>query len=971
MNGFDLIREERIDEINATAREYRHEKTGARILSMLTKDTNKVFGITFRTPPSDSTGVAHILEHSVLCGSKKYPVKEPFVELLKGSVQTFLNAFTYPDKTCYPVASENLKDFYNLMDVYLDAVFYPHITDQIFQQEGWHYELESPDAPLTYKGVVYNEMKGAYSNPEDVLSELSQQVLFPDNTYGCDSGGDPKHIPGLTYRQLKDFHTSLYHPSNSYIYFYGDDDPEERLRRINDYLNSFEARDPNSSIEEQGPLAEPIRMVRKYDPGEEGNGDARCMFSINWLWPRITDADANLALGILAYTLIGTSAGPLRKALIDSGLGEDLTGPGFAGYLLQIYFGTGLRGIRSDDIEPVEKLIWTTLESLAKDGIDREILEASFNTFEFRMRESNSGGFPRGLSYMLSALNFWLYDGDPLEPLKFEGPLQRVRSSFDNDQRFFEKLIEDNFLNNTHRAVVIMEPEAGYSRLEENAETEKLAKVRSTLTDSDKQKIIADTESLIEMQEAPDSLEALATIPALGREDVSDKNKIIPIEEDEAGSVPVYTHDLFTNGILYLDIGFNLAGLPKHLLPYLSLFSTAILEMGTAREDFVSLSNRIGKNTGGIGASPFCSSVRGAQDPACHLIVRGKAVLSKTKDLLDILRDVFTIPKLDHRDRFKQIVLEEKAEFEASIIPGGSGIADTRLRSGFSISDWVSEQFRGVSQLFFLRELENKVDEDWDQIHRDLEQIREFVITKNRLLLNVTLPRDDWQRIKPEFSSFVGDLPSSNGGHAGPSWSTGSNPAHEGLTIPAKVNYVTKGINLFDQGYNLHGSISAVTNLLRAGYLWEKVRVLGGAYGANCGMDPRNGVFSFTSYRDPNLDDTVSVYDAAASFLQEIELSSDELTKSVIGAIGKLDSYRLPDALGYTSMVRRLVGETDETLQEYREQLLSTTAKDVCAFGEILSALGREGTVVAVGAHETLSAATSIFGDPPNLTRIL
>jgi len=971
MNGFDLIREERIDEINATAREYRHQKTGARILSMLTKDTNKVFGITFRTPPSDSTGVAHILEHSVLCGSRKYPVKEPFVELLKGSVQTFLNAFTYPDKTCYPVASENLKDFYNLMDVYLDAVFYPNITDEIFQQEGWHYELESPDSPLTYKGVVYNEMKGAYSNPEDVLSELSQQVLFPDNTYGCDSGGDPKHIPDLTYRQLKDFHTTLYHPSNSYIYFYGDDDPDERLRRIDEYLNNFEARDANSLIPEQKQLTEPIRLLRKYDPGEEANGDARCMFSVNWLWPKITDADTNLALGILAYTLIGTSAGPLRKALIDSGLGEDLTGPGFAGYLLQIYFGTGLRGLVAEDIESAEKLIWTTLEDLAKDRIDREVLEASFNTFEFRMRESNSGGYPRGLSYMLSALNFWLYDGDPLEPLKFEKPLRRVRQSFDTDPRFFEKLIEENFLNNPHRAVVIMEPEAGYSRLEEEAETEKLAQIRATFTDEDRRKIVANTESLIEMQETPDSPEALATIPALQRKDVSDHNKIIPIEDEEAGTIPVYTHDLFTNGILYLDIGFDLAGLPQRLLPYLPLFSSAILEMGTEKEDFVSLSNRIGKNTGGIGCSTLCSSVRNSRDPACRLIIRGKSVFSKTKDLLDILRDVFTIPKLGDRDRFKQIVLEEKAEFEASIIPGGSGIADTRLRSGFSLADWASEQFRGVSQLFFLRELEGRIQDEWEDIHRDLQQIREFVLTKERLLLNVTLPRADWNRIKPDICSFVGDLPTSSRGTAGESWRIDCQTAHEGLTIPAKVNYVAKGINLFAHGYDLHGSISAVTNLLRAGYLWEKIRVLGGAYGANCGMDPRNGVFSFTSYRDPNLDNTVNAYDESAAYLREMELSSDELTKSVIGAIGKMDAYRLPDALGYTSMVRRLVGETDETLQTYREQLLSTTEKDVRAFGETLGALESEGTVVAVGSQDTLSTATSIFGDPPNLTRLL
>ncbi len=475
MHGFELVREQEIPELKTRARLFRHGKTGAELLSLENDDENKVFGITFRTPPKDSTGAPHILEHSVLCGSRKYPVKEPFVELVKGSLNTFVNAFTFPDKTSYPVASTNLQDFYNLIDVYLDAVFYPLITPLTLAQEGWHYELDAVDSPLIYKGVVYNEMKGAYSSPDNVLGRHSQQSLYPDTTYGCDSGGDPEKIPELTYEAFKAFHERYYHPSNSRIFFYGDDHPEERLRLINGYLQDFEHIDPDSGVQLQPRFAIPRRVALPYDAGagEDAQDDHKAYITVNWLLPETGDPETTLGLGILEHILVETPASPLRKALIDSGLGEDLVGGGLDTGLRQMNFSTGLKGVSPQDTQKVEALIIDTLARLAQDGIDPETVAASLNTVEFRLRENNTGSFPRGLSLMLRALTTWLHDSDPIAPLAFQVPLFSIKTRLDSGERYFENLIRDCLVDNMHRSTVILEPDPDLSKRREAAEKER------------------------------------------------------------------------------------------------------------------------------------------------------------------------------------------------------------------------------------------------------------------------------------------------------------------------------------------------------------------------------------------------------------------------------------------------------------------------------------------------------------------
>ncbi|MFO7321353.1 MAG: insulinase family protein [Chloroflexota bacterium] len=959
-HGFELLREQVIPELATTARLYRHVKTGARLLSMINDDENKVFGISFATPPEDSTGLPHIMEHSVLGGSRKYPVKEPFVELVKGSLNTFINAFTFSDKTCYPVASQNVKDLYNLIDVYLDAVFYPRISPETLKQEGWHYELNSADEPLAFKGIVFNEMKGAYSSPENYLGRVIEQSLLPDTPYGFDSGGDPAVIPDLTYEQFKRFHDTYYHPSNAYIFFYGDDDPEERLRYLNEHLSAFEQTDVSPEIPLQPRFTEPVRLVYGYDAGDNAENARKAHVTVNWLLTEVTDAEMTLAMQILAYILIGTQASPLRKALIDSGLGENLTGTGLADDQREIYFSTGLKGVAPEDADRVEALILETLGKLAEDGIDPDMIEAALNTIEFRLRENNTGSFPRGIALMIRALSTWLYGGDPLALVAFEAPLNALKERLASGERVFEQLIRKYLLDNPHRTTVLLKPDPEARARAEAAERDRLDKAREAMTDEDVQRIIEETRALREAQEKPDSPEALATIPVLSLDDLDRENKIIPIVETQDQGATVLYHDLFTNGIAYIDLAFDLHRLPPEYIPYLSLFSRALTSMGTHKEDFVKLSQRIGRKTGGLSASTLVSSVRGQPESTAWLIVRGKGTMAQTDDLLELFHDVLLDVNFDNQERFRQLVLEHKAGLESSLVPGGHGVVNQRLRSKFTEADWVSEQMSGVSQLFFLRELAERVERDWPAVLEALEAMREILVNRAGMICNVTLDEVNWNTLQPQVSGFLGSLPANDAARL--DWTPQLQRANEGLTIPAQVNYVAKGANLYELGYELHGSVAVINNYLRTTFLWERIRAQGGAYGGFSSFDSRSGAFSYISYRDPNLLKTVDNYDQAGSWLRSLELDQGELEKSIIGAIGAMDAYQLPDAKGFTSMVRYMTGETDEYRQKIREEVLSTSAEHFREFGRVLEAVKENGIVVVMGAADAIRAANEARG---------
>lgn len=963
--GFEQVSEQFITECKSKVVLYKHKKTGAEVMSVLNDDENKVFGIVFRTPPKDSTGIPHILEHSVLCGSRKYPLKEPFVELLKGSLNTFLNAFTYPDRTCYPVASTNTKDFYNLVDVYLDAVFFPKCVEdfQTFQQEGWHYELNNPSEDISFKGVVFNEMKGVYSQPDNILGRTAQQALFPDNTYGVDSGGDPQDIPKLTFDEFKEFHRKYYHPSNAKIWFYGDDDPNERLRILSEYLDLFdESSAPKESrVEPQKLFPEPVRIVEKYPASEGGDLAKKHMVCLNWLLSeKPLDLETELTLGFLDHLMLGTPASPLRRILLESGLGDAIVGGGIEDELLQPQFSIGLKGVSANDIQKVEELITGTLKKLSEEGFDSDAVEASMNTIEFSLRENNTGSFPRGLSLMLRSIGKWIYDMDPFEPLKYEQPLKalKARIAEEGSKAVFSPLIKKFILDNSHRVTIEMQPDPEKASRDEAAEKEILEKVRKSMTEEDLAELARATQELRLKQETPDPPEALRSVPSLSLSDIPKKPTQVPTEVGEISGVKVLKHDLFTNDVLYSEVVFNMSSLKQDLLPLVPLFCQSLLEMGTRDLSFVQLNQLIGRKTGGISVYPLTSSIRGKEDPCSHIIVRGKAMAGRTEDLFNLMNVILQEVQFTDQQRFKQFVSQSKARMENRLRGSGHGIAAARLDAKLNSAGWISEQMGGVSYLEFLKDLEKKVDQDWDGISSSLEEIRRSLLSRNGCLINMTAEGKNLTNSEKFLTKFLDLLPSISSFEP-TTFSTRLSSENEAIVVPTQVNYVGKAANVYETGYELKGSAYVISKYISNTWLWDRVRVSGGAYGGFCDFDTHSGVFSFLSYRDPNLLKTLDVYDGTGDFLRELEMDDDTLTKAIIGTIGDVDSYQLPDAKGYSSLLRYLLGVTEEERQRRREEILSTSLKDFKEFADAIDAVKDKGVVVAVASRDDVHAANN------------
>ncbi len=961
IHGFELQRDAYIAELDTTAKIFRHVKTGAEVVSMENDDENKVFGVAFRTPPADSTGIAHILEHVVLGGSRKYPVKEPFLELIKGSMQTFINAMTYPDKTLYPVASTNQQDFYNLADVYLDAVFYPNITPETLMREGWHYDLPAPDAELKFKGVVFNEMKGAYSSPDGVMGRYAQQSIFPDNTYGVDSGGDPREIPNLTYEQFRTFYETYYHPSNARIWFYGNDLTEKRLELLASFLEGFDARPTDTSIPPQTPFSEPRYVEIPYDASAGDDGEApKAMVTVNWMLGDPLDIDELMAQGMLSRLLLRSTGAPLRKRLLDSEIGEDLIGGGLNPQYRQMMFSTGLRGVKVENAEKVEQVVLDALQSIVDDGIDPAEIEATVNTYEFRVREQNTGSFPRGLALFISAMTTWNYDGDPLQTLAFEAPLATIKQRIADNPRFFEEMIERNFLNNPHRGVVVLKPDDAIAQQRAAEERERLEAARAAMNDDDIQRIVEQTHRLEEMLNTPDRPEDLEKLPSLTLNDLEPDVKTVPQHINALNGADVLHHDLHTNGIIYVDIAFDLHALPQELLPYFGLFTDLLIDVGTVELDYVQLSQRIGQKTGGLFPSALLSHSRPLQQDLGYMFLRGKALPENAEDLLDLMRTVLQDIRLNDPQRVRQILLEARSGTEAGLVPSGHVVVMERLAAHFNAADWASEQIEGLDYLFFIRRLLNDFDNLWPEIQNKLEQVRDGLLNRNAMRVNVTTDADNFSAFSTPLAAFIDAFPATEIAHH--AWTPTPMTSHEGLTIPAQVNYVGKGLNLFQHGYEYNATGRVVVKQISLAYLFEKVRMHGGAYGAFARLDSQSGNFVFASYRDPNLLNTVNVYDAVPQFLREMRLDEKTLTRAIIGAISDLDRYQLPDARGHGAFVRHLMGVTDEMRQQRRDEVLNTTVQDFRDFADAIEPVIENGHVVVLGSAEQIADANQQMG---------
>ena len=694
--------------------------------------------------------------------------------------------------------------------------------------------------------------------------------------------------------------------------------------------------------------------------GDSSEDGAKAMVTLNWLLDETVNVDQNFSLRILEYILLGMPASPLRKALIDSGLGEDLAGGGLEPELRQMCFSTGLKGIKPGDADKVEDLVLKTLETLARSGIDPHTVEAALNTIEFRLRENNTGSFPRGLSLMLRSLTTWLYDGDPLSLVAFEAPLSRIRKKISETPSYFENLIEQAFLKNSHRTTVLLKPDPDLREETEKKEKERLDKARSVMDDGAVKKVLENTRELKRLQETPDTPEALATIPTLKLADLETQNKSLPLTELEEKGIPILYHDLFTNGIVYVDLGFDLNTLPAEYLPYVPLLGRAFLEMGTQKEDFVTLSQRISRKTGGIHPQAFTSDLLGHDGSVSRLFLRAKAMVSQSDDLMGIFKDVLLTPNFDDRDRFRRMVMEEKSRMEQKLIPSGHQMVNLRIRSHFTRSHWAAEQLGGVSYLFFVRKLAEKVEKDWPSVVNILKNIYTSLVNRSAVMANVTVDDAGWKQTEPGLRKLLSDLPERSPvktPDATTPWPSKTALQPEAMTIPSQVNYVGKGLDLKELGWHFHGSVLAITRYLRNSMLWDQVRVQGGAYGAFCLLDRISGVLTFVSYRDPNLMETLNVFDRSAAFLKENALSDSEVTKSIIGAIGDLDSHMLPDTKGFVSMSRHLTGDSDALRQQMREELLGTTAADFKAMGEILREVAEKGVVKVLGSETAAKTA--------------
>lgn len=955
-SGFRLDRIERIDEINGTAYEMKHEKSGARLIYIDSPDSNKVFNIAFRTTPHNSTGVAHIMEHSVLCGSRKFPLKEPFVELVKGSLNTFLNAMTYPDKTMYPVASKNDKDFHNLMDVYLDAVFYPRVREdaEIVMQEGWHYELENADDELTYKGVVFNEMKGVYSSPDSVLERQMMRELFPDTTYGVDSGGDPDYITDLTYEEFQEFYRVHYHPSNSYIFLYGDMNIEEQLAFLNDeYLSHFDAIEVHTEVALQAPFTEGKVVSYPYSVGSEEPTDNRTLHSFAYVLPDVTP-EHSLAFEVLTHALLTSPAAPLKQALVKAGIGSDVSGY-YLDSIRQPMWTVQATGSNLDKQADLQRIVESTLQDLCDKGLDKELLEASLNSIEFALRESDFGGRPIGLAYIIRMMDNWLYDNDPLELLHYEEALTNIRNGLAGT--YFEDLIRHSILNNNHKVLVSIYPERGLQERKDAEVKEHLAAVKANMTTEEIDAIVEQTKRLKIRQETPDSEEALASIPLLELADLNPNMEAVERRESKIGNTTVHFVPTFTKGINYVGLYFKLNCLTEEELFYADILSDILGRVDTSERGYEALAKDINMNLGGLSSDITAISKDGKRDEFTPLmIVRAKALHTKLPDLCRLINEV--VQKADYSDdsRLTELVQESKAIWDNEAFRRGNSIVSQRVMAQVSAVGKFRDNgnlgyYQKISELASnpaaLPLLPEKLAEVARKIFRANNVDIMFVGEEGELeaFKNLMKPLvETWDTT--ELSNDVLQITRLSG--------------NDGIVTAGKVQYVAQGGNFIDHGFKHVGPMSVLETILRYEYLWIRIRVQGGAYGAFANFYD-DGNMIFCSYRDPNLLETLDVYKELPQYLRDFTLTDREMRKYIIGTMSSLDLPMTPALRGPRAMGMYFSGARLEDKVEFRKQVIACKPEDIVALADVVEPVLNDNHICTMGNEQKIKDAGNVF----------
>lgn len=957
---YEILDEHRVEDVQSDGFILRHKKSGARIAILSNNDDNKVFYIGFRTPPEDETGVPHIIEHTTLCGSKKFPVKDPFIELAKGSLNTFLNAMTYPDKTVYPIASCNDQDFKNLMDVYLDAVFNPNITkyEEIFKQEGWHYELTGKDDELKINGVVYNEMKGAYSSPDEVLSSQIYRSLFPDNTYSKDSGGNPEYIPKLTYEAYLDFYHKYYHPSNSYIYLYGDMDVVERLEWLDkEYLSLYDYKKVNSEINKQPAFDEIKNVESQYSITMDDSQENKTYLSYNRVVGDTLDEMLYQAFDVLDYALVSSPGAPVKQALIDAGIGDDVYGSYDAG-ILQPIFSFVAKNANASQADEFESIIENTLKEVVKTGINKEALLAGINSSEFKFREADFGQFPKGLLFGLNCLDSWLFDDmKPFIHLECLGTFAKLRKAVDTD--YFEKLIQEYLLDNTHGSSVTVKPKRGLGNEREEALAKELSDYKASLSDEEIKKLIEDTEHLKKYQEEPSSDEDLRKLPMLTRADM--KKNAMPFSniEDELLDVKVVRHDIESNGIDYISFLFDAGDFAQSELGYLGFFTNALGLVSTEKYSYTDLANATNIYTGGISTGTASHpDIKDRNNFVFKLEVKLKVLEKNLDKALELMEQMLLSSDFTDTKRLGELVAQIKARLQANLSSSGHLVAAMRSMSSFSRYALYQDELKGIAFYRSICHIEKELSESPKSVSDKLAAIAKKLFARNRMLISFTGNNEAYGNAKPSLEKVIAgfDKMSAIGNQAEVHFNT----AKEAFIDASQIQYVAKTGDFICDGYEYTGALRLLRIILSYDYLWINVRVKGGAYGC-MNTFLRSGESYFVSYRDPNLSDTLDVYDRIPEYIKSFSPDERDMTKYIIGTFSALDTPMNPEAKGSRSLSAYLEGITYEQIQKERNEILNAQPEDIRRLADLVEAVLKKDSICVIGNENMIKESARLF----------
>ena len=957
---YEILDEHRVEDVQSDGFILRHKKSGARIAILSNNDDNKVFYIGFRTPPEDETGVPHIIEHTTLCGSKKFPVKDPFIELAKGSLNTFLNAMTYPDKTVYPVASCNDQDFKNLMDVYLDAVFNPNITkyEEIFKQEGWHYELTGKDDELKINGVVYNEMKGAYSSPDEVLSSQIYRSLFPDNTYSKDSGGNPEYIPKLTYEAYLDFYHKYYHPSNSYIYLYGDMDVVERLEWLDkEYLSLYDYKKVNSEINKQPAFDEIKNVEAQYSITMDDSQENKTYLSYNRVVGDSLDEMLYQAFDVLDYALVSSPGAPVKQALIDAGIGDDVYGSYDAG-ILQPVFSFVAKNANASQADEFENIIENTLKEVVKTGINKEALLAGINSSEFKFREADFGQFPKGLLFGLNCLDSWLFDDmKPFIHLECLGTFAKLRKAVDTD--YFEKLIQEYLLDNTHGSSVTVKPKRGLGNEREEALAKELSDYKASLSDEEIKKLIEDTEHLKKYQEEPSSDEDLRKLPMLTRADM--KKNAMPFSniEDELLDVKVVRHDIESNGIDYISFLFDAGDFAQSELGYLGFFTNALGLVSTEKYSYTDLANATNIYTGGISTGTASHpDIKDRNNFVFKFEVKLKVLEKNLDKALELMEQMLLSSDFTDTKRLGELVAQIKARLQANLSSSGHLVAAMRSMSSFSRYALYQDELKGIAFYRSICHIEKELSESPKSVSDKLAAIAKKMFARNRMLISFTGNNEAYGNAKPSLEKVIAGFNkmSTIGNQAEVHFNT----AKEAFIDASQIQYVAKTGDFICEGYEYTGALRLLRIILSYDYLWINVRVKGGAYGC-MNTFLRSGESYFVSYRDPNLSDTLDVYDRIPEYIKSFSPDERDMTKYIIGTFSALDTPMNPEAKGSRSLSAYLEGITYEQIQKERNEILNAQPEDIRRLADLVEAVLKKDSICVIGNENMIKESAGFF----------